>query len=82
MISYGKRYYYHAEKEIFSDPEWEEAEKSGERPCYYIQKGTAGIIIRKYKPSIAKLVMQRTGWVLEPLKEGTEMEKGEDDGHD
>lgn len=67
MISYDKRYYI-----SFDDPEWEEAENSGERPCYYIQKGTAGIIIRKYKPSIAKLVMQRTGWVLEPLKEGAE----------
>ena len=72
MIAYDKRYYYHAEKEPFNDPEWEEAENSGERPCYYIQKGAAGIIIRKYKPSIAKLVIQRTGWVLEPLKEGAE----------
>ena len=68
MISYDKKYYINAGKEPFADPEWEEAENSGEMPCYYIQKGAMGIIIRKYKPSIAELVMQRTGWVLEPLK--------------
>ena len=68
MIAYHKKFYRYPYKEPFDDPEWEEAEKTEERPRYYIQKGTVGIIIRKYKPSIAKLVMQRTGFVLEPWK--------------
>lgn len=57
----------------FYDPEWEEAERSGEKPQYYKQNSKCGIIFRKYKPTIAKLVMQRTGIILI-------LWKGEDDG--
>ena len=52
---------------LFSDPEWEAAEKSNEKPRYYMLKTEKGIVVRKYKPAIAVLVMERTGWILEPL---------------
>ena len=53
----------------FYDPEWEEAENANEKMIYYQQQTKTGTVIRRYKPSLAKLVMERTGWTLIPLKE-------------
>lgn len=58
---------------MFYDPEWEEAEQVDEKSQYYRQGSKCGIIFRKYKPGVAKLVMQRTNVILIPWK-------GEDDG--
>ena len=68
MIAHDKRIYYRPYLEPFCDPEWEEAERSEEKPQYYLQTGGCGIIYRKYKPAVAKLVMQRTGIILTPWK--------------
>lgn len=68
MKSYDKRIYYRPNKEPFHDPEWDEAEAKNERLIYYRQVPAVGIIIRAYKPSVAKLVMERTGWTLKPLE--------------
>ena len=70
MIAYDKRIYYCPSKEPFDDPEWEEAERTDEKPKYYKQETKCGIIFRKYKPAVAALVMQRTGMILTPWKEG------------
>jgi len=70
MIAYDKRFYHDRQMELFSDPEWEDAEKSEEKPQYYRQITKTGIVVRRYKPSIAELVMKRTGFILEPWKGG------------
>lgn len=68
MKAYDNRIYRDPRKEPFYDPEWEEAERADENPQYYRQITKCGIIIRKYKPAVAKLVMQRTGIILTPWK--------------
>ena len=70
MIAYDKRIYRRPQLEPFCDPEWEEAENANEKMIYYQQQTKTGMVIRRYKPSLAKLVMERTGWTLIPLKEG------------
>ena len=72
MKAYDNRIYHDKQKEPFYDPEWEEAERADEKPQYYRQITKCGIIIRKYKPAVAKLVMQRTGIILMPWKGETE----------
>lgn len=60
----------------FYDPEWENAENANEEMIYYQQQTKTGVVIRRYKPSLAKLVMERTGWMLIPLEEsGADMRK-------
>ena len=56
----------------FHDPEWEDAENANEKMIYYQQHTKTGVVIRRYKPSLAKLVMERTGWTLIPLKGGAD----------
>ena len=68
MKAYDNRIYHDPQKEPFYDPEWEEAERADEKPQYYIQNTKSGIIIREYKPAVAKLVTQRTDIILTPLK--------------
>lgn len=64
----------------FHDLEWEDAENANEKMIYYQQQTKTGVVIRKYKPSLAKLVMERTGWTLIPLKEGSAERKETRDG--
>lgn len=68
MKAYDNRIYHDRQKEPFYDPEWEEAERADEKPQYYRQITKCGVIIRKYKPAVAELVMQRTDIILIPLK--------------
>lgn len=68
MISYNSRTYYDKSKEPFHDPEWEQAEQAEEKPIYYWM----GRCVKQYKPSIAKLVMKRTGAKLVPVNEVSE----------
>ena len=72
MIAYDKRVYYNKAREPFIDPEWEEAEAANEEPEYYwvfkkIAKEKFVKYIKCYKPSIAKLVHERTGYVIVPI---------------
>lgn len=60
----------------FHDPEWEDAEKANEKMIYYQQQIKTGVVIKRYKPSLANLVMERTGWTLIPLEEGGVDERG------
>lgn len=66
----------------FYDPEWEDAENANEKMIYYQQQTKTGVVIRRYKPSLAKLVMKRTGWMLIPLEESGEERKETEDASD
>ena len=49
-----------------TDPEWDKATESNEKEQYYwMRMFNGGICIKKYKPSIAKLIKRRTGLVIE-----------------
>lgn len=55
-------------RQRFVDTEWETAEKSDEKHVYYRCKMfNGGTCIRRYKPSIAKIVAKRTGLSLVPI---------------
>lgn len=64
----------------FDDPEWDKAEKADEESEYYwldtcvyrykdflIPNNKGGKFVKRYKPSIAKLVAERTGFKLTPV---------------
>ena len=66
--------------EPFDDPEWDKAEKVDEESEYYwldtrvyrykdflIPNNKGGKFVKRYKPSIAKLVAERTGYKLTPV---------------
>ena len=63
----------------FHDPEWEDAENANEKMVYYQQQTKTGLVIKRYKPSLANLVMERTGWTLIPLKESGAERKEKDE---
>ena len=67
MMAYDKRVYCNPSKEPFSDPEWEEAENSNEKEMYYWMELNGGKYIKKYKPSVARIVSKRTGAILTPM---------------
>lgn len=59
------------------DPKWKEAESADEEPKYYWRytdvwkgkpKANSPRFINLYKPSVAKLIQERTGWILEEVK--------------
>lgn len=48
-----------------TDLEWDEAMESNEKEQYYwMRMFNGGICIKKYKPSIAKLIKRRTGLMI------------------
>ena len=54
--------------EDYVDIEWEKAWNSDEKPEYYIvTMYNNGKCIKKYKPSVAKLLQERTGLRMEKL---------------
>lgn len=77
MIAYDGRMYRDKRIESFDDPEWDKAEKADEESEYYwldtrvyrykdflIPNNKGGKFVKRYKPSIAKLVAERTGFKL------------------
>ena len=80
MIAYDGRIYRDKRTEPFDDPEWDKAEKADEESEYYwldtrvyrykdflIPNNKGGKFVKRYKPSIAKLVAERTGYKLTPV---------------
>lgn len=66
-IVHDKRPYYDKRIEPIIDPEWDKAIESNEKEQYYwMCMFNGGICIKKYKPSIVKLIRRRTGLVIEP----------------
>lgn len=64
-IVHDKRPYYNK----ITDLEWDKAIESNEKEQYYwVRMFNGGICIKKYKPSIAKLIKRRTGLVIELWK--------------
>ena len=65
-IVHDKRPYYDKRIEPIIDPEWDKAIEFNEKEQYYwVRMFNGGIYIKKYKPSIAKLIKKRTGLVIE-----------------
>lgn len=51
------------------DYEWDIAMKADERPIYYfVEMSNGGRCVKRYKPSVAGLVMRRTGLKMIPVK--------------
>lgn len=77
-LVHDKRPFYNRRIIPLDDPEWAEAEQADERAQYYwcedLSPGRRyGKFVRRFKPSVASLVITRTGWKLTPIK-------GTDDG--
>lgn len=55
----------------YVDLEWLEAQDANEEEEYFfVKKGKkCGTIIKKYKPSVARLITDRTGWKLVRVNE-------------
>ena len=59
---HDKRPYYDRRIEPLIDPEWEEAINKKEPELYYwVEMYGGGRCIKKYKPSVAKLLSKRSG---------------------
>ena len=61
MIAYDKRLYYNRQAEPFYDPEWEAAEKSGEKHYWWMHLTDTAKVLKCYTDEMAALVMKRTG---------------------
>lgn len=53
------------DKMQFTDLEWLHAWNADEKLEYYVVNGR---FIKQYKPSVAKLLSERTKWSIKPLK--------------
>lgn len=53
----------------WNDPEWDKAASDGKETYWFVYKNPRRKerIIKKYTPSLAKLVSKRTGWKIEPI---------------
>ena len=75
-VMHDKRSFYDRRTEKVCDPEWEKAKDANEQPKYYwcytdifkgIIKHNSARFVHLYKPSMAKLIQKRTGWILEEV---------------
>jgi len=72
---HDKRPYYNRRRVPLQDQEWEEAERSNQKPQYYwCSMFNGGKCVRCYKPQVAEVVKKRTGWKM------TQIIQDEDDG--
>lgn len=67
MIAYDKRRYYDKSKEPFDDPEWIAAETEPVVPHYYWVNTGNGKYVKLYKPGVARLTRERTGWEVSKI---------------
>ena len=68
-LVHDKRPYYDRRIEPIVDPEWKKAMESNEKEQYYwVRMFNGGQCVKKYKPSIEKLIRRRNGLAIEPWK--------------
>ena len=68
MASLKNGLFYFGVGEFPKDTEMEEALKADEKPCYYkVGYYDHQRIIKQYKPSVAKLLEERTGKIFEKI---------------